>query len=421
MGICGDMAHHMSLDATITELVERGETVTLNALGGIDGLPEDSPASPLFPYVAGAVVAEWGQLDADRRVRAVAHLAAAITECTSGVALNDTCLAVVPVATDLDITLEVKDALRIKATDRADQRAGGVAAIALRWLAHLAVIADEARPALTDVLTGVARSGDEPMPFAVAAAQVAGLTYDCWRDSTAVECLARLVDTDGDSDAWFALGQTRLVEALEAVDRDACIRGLRSTLDCFDNAANDGEQRPDARMYGHAIRFVTDWAADASAEMLQGHRAEAHAALEQYMLGGRGLQDQSMWVRPRYEAETAWIELVQHMYVATDAAPDGEAWYDAAVAIGALAQVYRAANSFRPRRATNAALATAFPELVAPRLTAPFLKHSERVGFLERWLRDTEEPDAETLAQLVRQRSEQVVPPKRGPSGPTRR
>ena len=411
----------MTLDATITDLVERGETVTLAALGGIDNIPDGSSASSLFPYVAHAFVTAWGELDRNHRCRATAIIATAISDCTSGVALNDTCLTVVPAAPDLSITLDVKDALRARATERADQAAGGVAATALRWLAHLAVLADEARPELTDVLTGVARTANEPMPFAVAAAQVAGLTYDCWRDSTAVDCLTRLVTTDGDADAWFALGQARLVDALEANDRDTCVGGLRATLECFDNAANNGEQRPDARMYGHAIRFVTEWAADATPEMLDGHRIDAHTALQEYMLGGKSLPDQPMWVRPRYEVETAWIELVQRMHIATDAAPVGAAWYDSAVAIGALADVYRAANSFRPRRATDVPGATAFPDLVAPTLTAPFVEQSQRISFVERWLRDTDEPDAEAFAQLVRERCERVVPPKRRPSGPTRR
>jgi len=411
----------MNLDVTISDLVERGEPVTLDTLGGIDHIPDEIAVSPLFPYVAHAFVDAWDQLKDNDRVRATGLIAAAIADCTGGVALNDTCLTVVPAAPDLAITLRVKDALRAKATERADQATGGVAAIALRWLAHLAVVADEARPALNDVLAGVARTATEPMPFAVAAAQIAGLTYDCWRDSTAVECLTRLVATDGDADAWFALGQARLVDALEADDRDSCVSGLRATLECFDNAASTGEQRPDARMYGHAIRFVTEWVADATAEMLDGHRAEAHKALQEYMLGGRGLPDQPMWTRPRYEAETTWIELVQQMHVAMDAAPGGDAWYDSAVAIGALSDVYRAANSFRPRRATDAPTATAFPDLIAPTLTAPFVEQSQRVAFVDRWLRDSSDPDADAFAQFVRERSEQVVHPKRRPPGLTRR
>lgn len=411
----------MNIDATIVDAVQRGETITLDVLGGIDDLADDTASSPLFPYVAHAFVAAWGQMDGDSRARAASLISTAIARSTSGVALNDTCLAVVPVAQDLAITLDLKDALRSNIGERTDQAAAGVAAIALRWLAYLAVVADEARPALADVLTGVARTAPEAMPFAVAAAQVAGLTYDFWRDSNAVGCLTRLVNTDGDADAWFGLGQTLLVDALEADDRETCISGLRATLECFDNAANNGEQRPDARMYGHAIRFVTEWATSATAEMLAGHHIEAHTALQDYMLGGRGLPDQPMWIRPRYETETAWIELVHRMHLATDAATDGDAWYHSAIAIAALADVYRAANSFRPRRATDSAAATAFPDLVAPMLTAPFLEHAQRASFVERWLREVDDPSAEAFAQLVRERSKQVVPPKQRPSGLTRR
>lgn len=395
-----DGGRHVNLDSIITDFVERDQAVTLQALGGIDGITDDLASSPLFPYVAEALLTAWRDLDATSRDRATALIATAIAGSTSGLALNDTCSAVVPISAELSITLSVKDALRVRANVRGDQAAGGVAAIAIRWLAHLAVLADEARPALTDVLTGVARTATEPMPFAIAAAQVAGLTYDLWRDATAVDCLNRLLTTDGDADAWFALGQARLVDALEANDRDSCIGGLRETLVCFDNAANNGEQRPDARMYGHAIRFVTEWSADATAQMLVGHHAQAHAALQEYMLGGKGLADQPMWARPRYEAETAWIELVQHMRAAIDASPDGDAWYDSAAVIGALADVYRAANSFRPGRWTDQLQATAFPDLVAPVLTAPFVEHIERVSFVRRWLRETDDPHAAAFAEL---------------------
>ena len=60
----------MNLDATITNLVQRGETITLQALGGIDNIPDATSASPLFPYVAHAFVSDWEHLDGDRRARA---------------------------------------------------------------------------------------------------------------------------------------------------------------------------------------------------------------------------------------------------------------------------------------------------------------------------------------------------------------
>ena len=420
MGTSGDGRRSVTLDDVVADLIARGEDVTVEALGGMDQLTTEVTTSPLFPYVARAIIADWAQLREPERSAATDLVTEAIGEGLGGLALGDTCVAVVPVAPALSISMDVKVALRTRIADRSDVASGSVAAIALRWLAHLAVITDEARPALVDVLTAVAR-GPESMPFAVAAAQVAGLAYDHWRDDNARQCILRLVESDGDADAWFALGQSRLIDALEAADREACMAGLRTTLECFDNAANTGEQRPDAVMYGHAVRFVTAWASDATVDMLAADYEGARAALQEYLLHGLGLAEQPMWVRPRYETETAWIELVRTMRAAVEAGPAGSSWYEPAVAIGALADVYRVANSLRPRRATDEATAPAFPELVAPTVIAPFIEDARRIAFVDRWLQESDDPHAEEFAQLVRQRTGRVVPPKRRPPGHSRR
>ncbi len=332
---------HTDLEATIAELVSRGQEITLGALGGLDAFGTEAPASPLFPYIAHALVAGWETLDSDRQDTARSLISRAIAQTSSAVALSDTCQAVVPVAAELGIAIDVKTSLRERVRDRSDQRNGATAAIALRWLAALAVITDAARGAIVDALTEVALTPTEPLPFATTAAQVAGIVYDHWRDAAATACLSRLTQTSGDADAWFALGQARLIDALDATDRDACVAGLRSTIECFDYAAANGEQRPDAVMYANTVRFVTAWGADASANMLADYYQRAHQALEEYMLAGYRLPEQPGWLRPRFEAETAWIDLVKTMERVADHGTVDLPWYDAATAIGALADVYR--------------------------------------------------------------------------------
>jgi hypothetical protein len=83
-----------------------------------------------------------------------------------------------------------------------------------------------------------------------------------------------------------------------------------------------------------------------------------------------------------------------------------------ATAIGALAEVYRAANSFHPVRTDAAAVVEGLADLVAPRLTAPFVERQDRLAYVIRWLEDVDDPEAEAFANLVRERAEQVVPPK---------
>lgn len=412
----------MDLDSTITELLHHDQAVTLAALGGFEAISTEQTASPLFPYVANVLVAEWDTLNADQQATAKALISKAIGEIPSGLALSDTCQIVVPAAPRLGIAVEVKTSLRDRLRSRSDQRTGAIAAIALRWLANLAVITDGARGAVVDALTEVAVGPTEPPPFATVAAQVAGVVYDRWRDAAATDSLSRLTETSGDADAWFALGQARLVDALDAPDGDACLSGLRSTIECFDYAAANGEQRPDAVIYANAVRFVTSWAAGASADMLADYYRTAHNALHEYMLLGHRLPDQRGWLRPRFEAETAWIELVTAMERVADHGRADPPWYDASTTIGALADVYRTANSFYPARTNDAAPADALPDLVAPQLTAPFVERAERLSYVARWLDEVDTPDAEEFADLVRERTEQVVPPKaRRPPGSTRR
>lgn len=411
----------MSLDSTIEELVGGGLPLTLEALGGFDAIRREDAASSLFPYVAEALVTGWDNLDADQHATARDLIATAVSITSSGLALSETCAILVPEAVRLEIGLLLKTSLRDRVRSREDQRTAGLASVALRWLAHLAILSDTARGAVIDALSEVAVGQGESLPFASVSAQVAGVVYDHWRDGAATDCLVRLAQTTGDSDAWLALGQARLVQALEEADRESCLAGMRSTIECFDFAAANGGQRSDAVMYANAVRLITAWTAGATAAMLADYYENAHEALHLYMLHGLGLPDAPVWLRPRFEAETAWIELIKAMERVTDHGPADAPWYDAAIAIGALADVYRAANSFHPARSHAATTSHAVVDLVAPRLTGPFIEGAERLGYMARWLEEEGDSEAHEFAEFVRERAERVMPRKHMPPGGTPR
>lgn len=176
-------AHHKDLDSTINELVRDTRPVTLDALGGLDAIGTEQATSPLFAYVAGALLAEWDTLNTAQRATARDLITTAISQTSSGLALSETCEVVVPGAAKLGIAVALKASLRDRIRVRSDQRSGALAAIALRWLAHLAIVADTARGAVVDALSETALKPNEPLPFAAVAAQVAGVVYDRWRDT----------------------------------------------------------------------------------------------------------------------------------------------------------------------------------------------------------------------------------------------
>lgn len=406
-------------EAVIARLESTHERVTLDALGGMSAITEEDASSHMFPYVAEAIVEEWDRLGADDRALATDRVLRALNTLRSGLALNDVARVLVPDAKRLGIVGQVKDTLRSRASDRTDEKTSALASNALRWLTHLAITAPEARHSLFDVLTGVAAAGrTETMPFAVAASQMASAVYDHWNEVTAKECLERLTDSDGEADAWFGLGQARLVDALQSDDRERIVPGLRDALACFLNAHTTGEERPDAALYIHALRFVTDWAARAPAEMLRPHLEAAEQALREYVLVGFRLSEQPMWLRPRYEAETAWMDLVSRMRTAS-AGEVLDAWLQPVPVLDALADAYRAANTLRPVRTYAGDAEAAFGDLLAPRLVAPVVEHQAHLALLDRWVQESDSPEAGAFAELIR--AQEVVPPKARPPGLIRR
>jgi hypothetical protein len=407
------------IDQTIDRLVKAGEPVTLAALGGMQAITVDDTTSPMFPYVAEAIAEGWDQLGAEERVLAARRIAEALRGLASGVALDDVAKAVVPSAERLGIVREVKDALRARATDRVDERTGAMAATALRWLTHLAITAPEARHALLDVLTGVATDQKaESMPFAVAASQMSSVAHDHWRETSAKECLERLTDGDAEADAWFGLGQALLADALDCEDRDSMVAGLREAHRCFANAVATGEERPDAAIYVNTLRFLALWADRAPAEMLQPHLDAAEQALQEYLLLGYRLPDQPMWLRPRFEAETAWIDLVHRMRAAL-AGETSDAWLHAVPVLDALADAYRAANALRPLRTVVDQPSPSFGDLLVPRLSAPLVEHQARLALLDRWVRESDALEAGAFRDLIR--TQAAMPPKARPPGLIRR
>ena len=274
---------------------------------------------------------------------------------------------------------------------------GALAAISIRWLAHLAVNTHTARPALLDLLGSVALNPGEPepMPFAIAAAQVAGLAHDFWREQIARECLERLTSTDAVADAWFGLGQACLVKAFEASSSPAVMEGLREALKCFDNAKNSGEDRPDAKLYAHIIRFVTELANHAPSKMLEQHVRCAESALREYILGGRRLPEQPMWLHPRYTVlKACGASPSGRLHNAIEQTSTADSWYQPAIVISALSDAYIAANSLCPSRHNPASTepAEALPGLVAPQLTAPFLENAERLAFVKEVVERNRQP-----------------------------
>jgi hypothetical protein len=323
---------------------------------------------------------------------------------TSGVALRLLTDVVVPAAGALGATDRLKVSLRQRVDDRADEQRSTLAAIALKALCHLSLLEDSARFLLFDAL-GTIGTDAEHETFATAAAWVAGVSFDRWRERAASECLERLTTGEGEAEASFWLGQALLVGALELHDADSIRTAMRGTLEHFDRAAAMGEDRPDAALYGATVRFIADYSVGADKTHLAKHLDRATTACHRYLIDGIGLPDLPAWMRPRYDAEARWVELLQQLHAATEA-EDRDAWFCAPRLIDGLADAYIAAHTFTPTRSylSSEAGVSGVVDTVIPRIASPFLDDIVPLAYLDHWLDQTDHSDAAVFREAVNAR-----------------
>lgn len=376
-------------------------TVDLDAIGGVPAIPDDAVTSPLIPDVAEAIVTAYAVLDEDDQQKAVRLVCDAAGALTSGLALRLLTDVVVPAAGALGATDSLKVALRQRVDDRTDEPRSTLAAIALNALCQLSLLEDGARFLLFDALGTIGTDPEHEM-FATAASWVAGVTFDRWREPAASKCLERLTTGEGEADASFWLGQALLVCALELDDTDSVRTAMRGTLEHFDRAAAMGEDRPDAILYGATIRFITDYSVGTDHARLAEHLDTATTACHHYLIDGIGLPDLPEWMRPRYDAEARWVELLKRLHAATEA-EDRDAWFGAPQLIDGLADAYIAAHTLTPTRSylSPDAGPTGVVDTLIPRIASPFLDDIVPLAYLDQWLGQTGHPDAAVFRQAV--------------------
>lgn len=391
----------------IADQLSAAGTINLDDIGGVAGIPDDAAVSPLFPIVAEAIVAAFPALNGDEQQTGVQLLCAGVGTMTGGLALRTLCDVVVPAAPALGATEPLKDILRQRVNVRSDEANAALASVAVKALCHLALLESSARYILFDAL-GTIGSKPEFGVFATAAAWTAGVVFDRWREPAATDCLERLTTGEGEADASFWLGQTMLVGALELDDTEAIRASLRRTLEHFDRAAAMGEDRPDAVLYAAIVRFITEYGVGGGMTVLSEHLDKATSAYRDYLIDGTNLPDVPPWMRPRFDAEARWAELLQRLHAATHA-EDRDAWYEAPCMIDGLADAYTSAHTLTPTRSYLAAGSkpAGIVDVVIPRIASPFIDNIVPLAFLDQWLDHTDHPDAARLRDEIAERCSQ--------------
>ena len=153
------------------------------------------------------------------------------------------------------------------------------------------------------------QAGEDPR-YLRRAARIAGLAW-AWRRTpemqTVLERLAN--DEEAGDQALFELGLLYLDNALEAADKETLIEKLTLSAETFQSALRHNPDLIQAEAFGATLLAVALFCTEAPADDVELQLATARRAFDDRMT----LLDQvslRSWLRPRYELELAWRQLV---------------------------------------------------------------------------------------------------------------
>lgn len=369
-----------------------GQPITVDDLGGVDGILADADrlhAAPFLDILADMISA---------------------APPTEGARLHDFLVGGFDVARDPQSFRDAIDRLIRSTTLRAGmaqavvaiftrrirqhatERETLIAAYALEGLFRLALEGDVSRHRPLLELAEVAP--DVPGPFAQHVAKIGGAAFHAWGDDELLTMLHRLLDNEeAEGEAAFELGLAYLARALDGEDLATILAGLGTARLLFERAREADDDRSDARAYRSAIDLVLGFAANRSAAEMQETLTDlVTAARDRAAVLRTGRV--APWLAARQDVDLEWFELARTVQRTADdlARPS---WVNAAATMDRILAVYDASCTI--------AHGDGLRSVLRPRIEASFLRERGLAAHLDDLLCEGQWPDAQrTIAQNLR-------------------
>lgn len=384
----------MSTVTAIEDLLKRGAPMTMLAVGGRPAVESDIDDLVRSPHLD--VLLRWA-LDADPGeeaftddllIKGFEHAGFAVTLRAASDAL------IAASALRARIGPRLIRSLEMRASSRADDRAGLIAAYALETWLCLALGQVVQRHRLISVLVDI--QPDENGLFAEHAAKIVGAAFHAWQERDLLPVLERLRrNPDACGEAAFEYGNALLSIALDGEDQQEVMGGLETAGTLFAEAASLDPDRSDAQVYAAVIDVVRSFARGAAeADLKVSLKALASVAADRaFLLAAGRLPD---WLAPRRDKDVQWLELLDR--VPRLAADLGRpSWLRACEVLDHLLKVYDADRTV--------ADGAGFGGLIKPRIEASFVRERGLLAHLDDRLRDDDFiGDDREAAATLRQR-----------------
>lgn len=404
MPICGDRRSKscgMTVIDRISACLARGEAVTLEWVGGVDGLEAERDALLQAPFLD-VLVAMTATASETDHAMLDALLVDGFAVAPSPTVLRDAAYLLIEAAHLRDrLARALTPVLVARVAARSDPRTDLLGAYALEALFRLALADAMNRHRLLALLTEI--DGTPSELFAAHAAKLLGAAFTQWGGEDLIAALERLLPA-AEPEAAFELGLIMLGTALDQASMPEILGRLEVAQLRFRQAAEADENRADAIAYDAIIDMIRGFWDETYAADLQAtlSRLERAVADRQALLQAGSLPP---WLAPRADREIAWVGLARAARRAVDDL-SRPSWLNAAATLNAVLAVYDAERTL-----------TAGPglsRLVRPRIEAAFVRERGLAEHLDQLLVEPEVFGvdaglAEQLRDGVQRRNEEIT------------
>ncbi|WP_311271024.1 hypothetical protein [Sphingobium sp. WCS2017Hpa-17] len=391
----------MTVIDRISACLAQGEAVTLERIGGVDGLEAEREAVLQAPFLDILVAMTVTAPESDQPMLD-ALLIDGFAAASSPTVLRDAAHLLIEAPHLRDrLARALAPILFARVADRSDPRTDLLAAYALEALFRMALADAMNRHRLLALLTEI--EGTPSELFAAHVAKLLGAAYTQWGGDDLIVAIERLLPAAG-AEAAFELGLIMLGNALEQASMPDILAGLEAAQLRFRQATLADEDRVDAAAFDAIIDMIRGFWDETGAADLQA----ALSRLERAIADRRALlQTGSLppWLAPRADREIAWVGLARSARRAVDDL-SRPSWLNAAATLNAVLVVYDAERTLKAGPGLSL--------LVRPRIEAAFVRERGLVEHLNQLLLEPDVfgIDAGLAAQLrdsVQRRSEELT------------
>lgn|GEM_PF-3617174 len=155
---------------------------------------------------------------------------------------------------------------------------------------------------LTDI-----KDNENPI-FARKAIRLIGVCFENWKELDLIESLNRILYIEEtNSDVYYELGMTNILQAFESTSEDLLICKLQKAKEYLIQSINNDEERLDAEIYNKVIDIFLSLKNISSIELLNSYVDELDKLIDirhKWLFN----TDES-WLTPRYTSEIEWLRL----------------------------------------------------------------------------------------------------------------